>query len=489
MRNDDNKSGRAMSDMIEQTGAARAAVAPADFIRELARWVHSIEPRRVPARCLDQAKLLTLDTIGCGLAGHEEEISRAVLRVVASDGAGGGCSIIGSARKTTATNAVLANGTLIRVFDLNDYVIGGYSGGMQIGGHPSDNIPVALAIGELLDRPGREVLAAIVIGYEIYGRCREMLSRDGGWDGVTISGLAAPAMAGYLMGLDEERLAHAIALSVARAPTSAAMRNGDISAGKSIANALVAQNGVQAAQLAAAGVTGPVSAFDQPRGLQDVFPRFETAANIAAPLSQDSYIMRAHVKTYPCLATGQAAVAAALAMHKHLGGRTDRIAAIDVVMADYKFVRRQQADQHRAHPTSREAADHSFYFLPAVTLVDGAFGLAQFEGERWTDPAVTALMAKMTMVADAALNERAPGSYPCALRLTDTDGREHVTEVAYPPGFSRNGIDEAAVFEKFHDLAAPALDEPARRKLIEAVMNLDAAGLAPVFAAMAHRNG
>jgi 2-methylcitrate dehydratase len=477
-----------MSDMIEQAGAERAKPAAPGFIRDLARWVRSLDPARVPARCLDQAKLLTLDTIGCGLAGHEDEVSRAVLRVVGG-GAHGDCSIIGTGRKTTAANAVLANGTLVRVFDLNDYVIGGYSGGMQIGGHPSDNIPVALAIGESLGRPGRDVLAAVVIGYEIYGRFREMLSRDGGWDGVTISGLAAPAMAGYLMGLDEERLAHAIALSVARAPTSAAVRNGDISAAKSIANALVAQNGVQAAQLAAEGVTGPLSAFDQPRGLQDVFPHTERMTNIAAPLSEGNHIMRAHVKTYPCLATGQAAVAAALAMHKRLGGKLDGITAIDVIMADYKFVRRQQQDPHRAHPNSREAADHSFYFLVAVALLDGAFGLAQFEGERWTDPAVTALMAKMTMVADAGWNERAPGGYPCALRLTTKDGSEHVTEVAYPPGFSRNGIDEAAVFEKFNGMAASVLDEPARRRLIDAVMNLEAAGLAPVFAAMAHPNG
>lgn len=475
--------------MIDDAGTDRAKSVASGFIRDLARWVRSLDPARVPARCLDQAKLLTLDTIGCGLAGRDEEVSRAVLRVVGDKGAGGGCSIIGTGRKATATDAVLANGALIRVFDLNDYVIGSYSGGMEIGGHPSDNIPVALALGELLDRPGREVLAAIVIGYEIYGRFREMLSRDGGWDGVTISGLVAPAMAGYLMGLDEERLAHAIALSVVRAPTSAAVRNGDISGAKSIANALVAQNGVQAAQLAAAGVAGPISAFDQPRGLQGVFPHTERMTNLAAPLSDASYIMRAHVKTYPCLATGQTTVAAGLAMHKRLGGKLDGIEAIDVVMADYKFVRRQQQDLHRAHPNSREAADHSFYFLAAVALIDGRFGLAQFENERWTDPAVTALMAKMTMVADAGWNERAPGGYPCALRIRGKDGREHVTEVAYPPGFSRNGIDEAAVLEKFHGLAAPVLDESARRRLIDAAMTLDVAGLAPVFAAMAHPNG
>ena len=83
------------------------------------------------------------------------------------------------------------------------------------------------------------------------------MERDSAWDGVTVSGLVAPAMAGRLMGLDRRRLAHAIALSGARAATSTAVRFGDISAAKSIANALVAQNGVQATLLAEHGITGP----------------------------------------------------------------------------------------------------------------------------------------------------------------------------------------------------------------------------------------
>ncbi len=74
------------------------------------------------------------------------------------------------------------------------------------------------------------MLAAIVLGYEIYGRLKELMDRDGDWDGVTVSGFVAPAMAGRLMGLDVRQLAHALALSGARAITPLAVRHGDISA-------------------------------------------------------------------------------------------------------------------------------------------------------------------------------------------------------------------------------------------------------------------
>ena len=456
----------------------------ANPIVDLARWVRSFDKQAIAPAALRQAKLLTLDTIGCGLAGRDEQVSKAVLRTMDIT-ASGPCSIIGSKGKTTAINAVLANGTLVRVLDLNDYVIGGLAGGMQIGGHPSDNIPVALAYGELMKRSGRDVLSAIVIGYEIYGRMRDILVRDESWDGVTISGLAAPAMAGFLMGLDEKRLSHAIALSTARAPTSATMRSGDISGGKSVANALVAQSGVVAASLAEQGVTGPLGILDAKRGLIEVFTNTERLVDLGAPLAERCYIMMANVKAYPCLATGQSVVAAAIELHKTARHELERAQRIDVIMADYKFLRRQQEDLHRRYPESREAADHSFNFLAAVTLLDGKFGLAQFDGERWIDPEVKALMEKMVMVADVGWNARAPGSYPCALRLIDQAGREHLAEVAYPPGFSRDGIDEDAVVEKFHNSAGAALDKAGRDKVVAAVMALDKGGsLTEVFAAI-----
>lgn len=460
-------------------------------VADIARWVQDFHAHPMRAAVLRQAKLLVLDTIGCGLAGREEEVSQAVLSVVsANGGAGGGgdsgSTIIGTSRKTSPVDAVLANGTLIRVLDLNDYVIGGLSGGMQIGGHPSDNIPVALAFGEALDRPGRDVLTAIVIGYEVYGRLREMMSRDGCWDGVSLSGFAAPAMAGYLMGLDSNRLAHAIALGGARSATSASVRNGDISGAKSIANALVAQSGALAATLAEHGVTGPLTLLNQKRGMPDVFPNTEGMAGLTVPLSDNCYIMRSHVKAYPCVATGQGAVAAALQLHKRLGGRVADIEHIDVIMADHPFLGRQQQDPHRTHPDSREAADHSFNFIVAVGLVDGTFGLAQYDHERWNDPQIVGLMRKMTMSMDPAWNARAPGSYPCSVRVRMTDGTQHLEEVPDPPGFSRNGMKEDAVVEKFHRMTDGILNAGARDRLVAAVMALDSGGtLKPVFAAMA----
>ncbi len=444
-------------------------------IATLARWIKSVDSAAIPSRAIEQAKLIVLDTIGCGVLGRGEETSHALLALAAELGGAETCTIIGEKRRSSPLHAVLTNGCLVRVLDLNDYIGGGSSGGPEIGGHPSDNVPVALAIGEARGCSGSDVLAAIVIGYEVFGRLKRLMNPVGVWDEVSISGIVAPAIAGRLMGLDETTLAHALALGATRAATPAIVRGGHISAAKSIANALVAQAGVQGALLAAHGVTGPLAVLDAPRGVRELFAQGDAIATLSAPMPDDPYIMRSSVKTYPCLATGQSAVAAALKLHAMIGGHVDRLTKIEVSMSDYPIVKRQQQDPARIKPQSREAADHSFNFLTAVTLIDGRFGLEQYDNVRWLDPKVIALMDRLELTNDPSWADRAQGSYPCGLRAIDRDGRELVADVPYPPGFARDGLTAAEVISKFHAITASHLSETARERIVAAAQTLDRA--------------
>ncbi len=450
-------------------------------IRALARAVRAVPADGVSPAAMRQAQLLLLDTIGCGLAGAREPAAQALAEFALANAGKPQCVLIGRGQRTDVLNAVLANGAAIRVLDWNDYFVSEAKGEPEAGGHPSDNIPVALAVAGARGRSGAETLRTIAIGYELYARLQHLMNRAGVWDGVTVSGLVAAAMAGRLMELDEEPLSHALALAAARAPTPSAVRSGHLSAAKSIANALVAEAGVQAALLAERGLTGPLAILDDPRGLRDLFSHADPALLIE-PIPQAGAIMRALVKTYPCINTGQSAVAAALRLHEMFARKTsplpgpptpageENISRIEIVMADYKVTKRHQEDPGRARPQSREAADHSFPFLVAVALIDGQFGIAQFENERWRDPHVVALMERTVMRRDAGWNARAPGGFPCTIRAWDSAGHEHVAEIPYPPGFSRDGLDADSVIAKFHSAAASILSEPRRARVVDAVM-------------------
>src|SRR3982074_3011206 len=151
-------------------------------VEQLAAWALSVRAGDIATAAVTQAKLLLLDTIGCGFAALGEESARALLAVVETSGGAPQCTVIGGTQLTCAANSTLANGGLGRLLDFNDYV---NAKAGDLGGHPSDNIPVALAAAELCAATGIEIIAAIVLGYEIFGRAKDLMDTHSARHGVT----------------------------------------------------------------------------------------------------------------------------------------------------------------------------------------------------------------------------------------------------------------------------------------------------------------
>lgn len=433
---------------------------------DLARWIRSFDSVAVPPKAMHKAALLVLDSIGVAFAATAEQNAAAVIEVLAKEGGEPQCQVIGTGFRLPASKAVLVNGALIRALDYNDFM-----GGGSLGGHPSDNIAVALAIGEWRNLCGREMLATIVMAYELYGRLQELIERDQGWDHVSATGLVAPAIAGQLMRLPEDQLAHALAIGAAHCPTLGAIRTGHISSSKVLANAIVAGTGTMAALFAASGLTGPVHALEGSKGLAGTVLA-PPIRKLVAPCDSRLRILDAAVKAYPCIGTCQTAVAAALELRRGwpLPSRIDRI---EVRMADTPAVRSQVEDEDRRHPASREAADHSFYFLIAAALADGELTQAQFANERWMDPNLRPLMERISIRLDPHLTRSVPDGFPCAIRLVTRGGEERLAEVSYPPGHPTGEALDAIVIEKFERCTRERLSPSHRAAIIRAVLSLE----------------
>jgi 2-methylcitrate dehydratase len=449
-------------------------------VEKVAAWTLSDHEIYRSPLALRQAKLLVLDSIGCAFAAIGSGAVQPVLDLVAKLGGTPEATAIGMPQKTSSVNAVLANGALVRVLDLNDVMFTMRGGVLSVSGHRSDNIPVALAVAESNGRSGREVLEAVILNYELYGRFRDLMSDDAPWDGSSASGMVAAAMAGRLMGLDQARLAHAIALAAIRTATPKIVRGGDISATKSLANAFAAQAGLHSALLAAEGVTGPLDVLeDRKGGLFQVFDPALGLERLWAPYPAAPQIMCAHVKSFPSIGTSQTSIEAALDLRARLGGSLEGTASIKVTMVDVPVVRRQQADPSRRFPRSREAADHSFAYLVAIALLDGELTHKQFDGERWlNDAAVRRLMDVVTFEVSDELAAQAPGSMPCRLEIEFADGRQLAAECLYPKGhsFPDGGLRSSVVEEKFLSVSRGIVPQSEAGKIREEVMSIGEPG-------------
>ena len=437
------------------------------MIERLARVILAAPPPSPAAT--KQAKLLLLDAIGCSLLGADKAVSLAVARTCTQPGE---CLAFGHGRNASLLDALLMNGVSIRALDFNDYLVNIVDSEPETGGHPSDNISVALSVGSAYGRSGAEILASIVRGYELYARLQAMMDRDGPWDNVSVSGIVAPAMAGILIGLDETQMAHALALGLSRAAMPAIVRREKLSSVKTLANALIAQAGIQAALLAQAGVTGPLSILDDDLGLRHLFAHYDPG-RLTQPMPDQGAIMQARIKLFPCVNTGQGVVEAALRLYAQLPDGPFSLSQIELIMPDYRIIARQQTDPHRSRPTTRETADHSFPFLAAVSLIDGAFGLPQFENERWRDARVLSLMEKIEMRRDSGMNSREAYPFPCKIRATGQDGRTYIAESAQPLKPSSFEPSDTNSIDKFHRILEPILPQARRAAIVDAVMEFD----------------
>jgi 2-methylcitrate dehydratase len=446
----------------------RSKTSKIPLVKQIADRILEFDSQSIRADVLRHAKFLILDSIGCALAAGREHAYERALHTFEAIGGNADCTIIGSRHRMPVTSAVMLNGILIRALDLNDAYVG--PGQM---GHPSDNIAVALSVGEKQGAPGLNVIASLIAGYEIYCRIQDIIVGRGPWDHVTASALAAPAIAGRLLKLNADQLANALALSAAHGNTLSAVRSGQLSNAKAMANAFVASQGTLCTLLASQGSTGPLSIFEGKGGLDKAFLAGADLSLLMNPIRDHFRISDVSIKAYPCIGTAQSMVAAALQARAVIADPLKEIKQLEVRMADTPFVRGQVEDEDRRYPTSRETADHSFYYLAAVALLDGELTEAQFEGERWTQPAVKSLMERMTIRTDASLNKYTPGSFPCVLELTTVSGESRTVEVFYPKGHPKNRMSSVEVEGKFRGCARTVLSEAKQTKIISLVDDLE----------------
>ena len=446
----------------------RSKTSKTPLVKQIAEQILAFDPTTIPAEVATHAKTLILDSIGCALAAHEEQAFERTLRTLEAIGGNGECTIIGSRQRMPVTSAVMLNGILIRELDMNDAYVG--PGQM---GHPSDNIAVALSVGEKQRSSGLDVLASVIAGYELYCRIHDIIVGRGPWDHVTASALGAPAIAGRLLKLDANQLANALALSAAHGNTLSAVRSGQLSNAKAMANAFVAYQGTLCTLLASRGTTGPLSIFEGKGGLDKAFLAGANLDLLTEPIRDRFRISDVSIKAYPCIGTSQAMVAGVIQARQEIVDPIKEVKHLEIRMADTPFVRGQVEDEDRRYPTSRETADHSFYYLAAAALMDGEMTQAQFEGERWMQPAMKSLMERMTIRTDAGLNKYTPGSFPCVLQLTTMSGESRTVEVFYPKGHPKNRMSSAELEGKFRGCTRTVLSEAEQTKIISLVHDLE----------------
>lgn len=424
-------------------------IADADILPALARLLVEFSLPNVDVRVGQRARTLMLDSLGCAVAARDHPAVRKTAAAAANLSPGDVATGLGSGQRLGLLGAVLDSGAAIRALDFNDFYWG-----PGIGGHPSDLYAVAFALAEATDVSLRSMLEAVIAGYEVYLRLLDMLPGDGPFDHTTAMTMAGAALAGRLFRLDSTAMAHALAMAAVRGPALSAIRYGEICEAKAVAPAVAGISGLISAQLAAAGIGGPVASACGRFGIGVVVAPGADLRSLAAPAGFGTKIIDVTVKRFPCIGTAQTAVAAALDISRQVAQTGQRVERVDVRLADDGIVIHQTTQPYR-RPTQRETADHSFFSLMALALVDGEVTPKQFAERRFFDPDIHAMSDRLFFECD--LPGAGEGLLAARALATLSDGRQIAVAVDYAPGHCRNPLDHAGIADKFRSCAQAAL--------------------------------
>jgi 2-methylcitrate dehydratase len=432
---------------------------------QLAEYAAHLRYEDLPAPVVHEVKRRVIDALACAMGAMESEPGRIARTVACASRAEPGATVLGTTHRTTTDLAAFANGALVRYLDYNDTYLS------LEPAHPSDNIPAALAVGEAQGSDGRDLIAAILLAYEVQCRfCDAASIRKRGWDHVTYGVFSSALASARLMRLSTEKLLQSVRIGGVNAASLRQTRVGQLSMWKGCAFAHAARTGVFAATLAKHGMTGPAEIFEGEMGFwKQVSGPFEVP--VLGGGEVPFKILDTSIKFYPAEYHAQSAIEAALALRPVVGG-PEEIGGIAIHSFD-AAVDIIAGDEEKWRPTSRETADHSLPYCVAVALMDGQVGLEQFSEERIADPALRDLMSRITVARSAELTREYPEGIPNLLEVTTRSGQTHARKVTYPRGHARNPMSDAEVEEKFRRLAAPVLPGERLTRALDTLWHLE----------------
>jgi 2-methylcitrate dehydratase len=337
---------------------------------------------------------------------------------------------------------------MIRVMDYNDIYW------KQDPSHPSDLIPAAIAAAERAGRSGRDLLVGIVLAYEFEQRLCEVSFpgiREIGWHHATLTAAAAPIAAGRMLGLDAERIQHAIGISASRHCTTGSVTAGTLTMMKNTVDPLATQSGVLAALLAEQGYTGPEHVLDGKEGFSHVFDSEWRFPVLTEGLGSDWRILHCGMKFFPTEALTHAPISAVLELVEEHDLAPEQVETITI----HSLARAADilADPSKYDPRSKETADHSLPYVIAAALAERQVTPLQFTDAKIMDPTIRAQLAKVKVLADPEIEALFPGLQRVRVEIATTDGRTLTRQLDYPKGDPRNPLTDAEIAGKLTALA------------------------------------
>ena len=407
---------------------------------QLAAFVTAQTYADLPPKAVDYAEMLIASTLASAALGSTLESTKIVRELEVERGGKPDATLwFGAAERVPVAaaarvNALMSDAAASDDADLRNIVHSGTTA-----------CATALAVAETTGASGEDVLAAIVLGYEIAGHINTAMMgglQSKGIHGCIVASFAGAVTAARLMKLDPTQMAHSIAL------TATSVGGLHVAAAGSVVReyhaGLAAMLGVYAAQAAAKGFVPEVNILEMKRGFFETYGNKPDVAGVTRDLGTSwSILTNMGIKLVPggspFHATAEAAANAARAGNV----APDEVATITVSIC-YQY-------QGPQFPTDLIGIAHSPAYFAAAGVADREYTWAHAFEDKINDPRIRRLLGKVRMGDPPTENvERYKSG--ATVTIATLDGRTYASTVYAPRGAAILGIDWTDIEGKYRAL-------------------------------------
>lgn len=406
---------------------------------------------------LERAEHGVADTIAAIIAASTDPVTRKTRETCFLTYGPGASRVVGSVDTAAPAAAALANGTAAHVLELDDNFYPALT-------HASAAIlPALLALGDVVDTSGADLLDAYVVGLELHALLGRGVNRShyfAGWHPTATVGCIGTAGAcARLLGLSPRQTVHAMSIAVSMAAGNKAQFGTEA---KGLQCGLSASHAVLAAQLGRAGVEGNTGVLEDPQGFLGLYggpePRGWTdpLRKLGNPLALEEYGLAP--KRHACCGSSHNTLDNLLDLRDEFRFEVEDVEKIDVLIG--------ASNRRNLRFDTPQDAFEARFSLPyhiAVALLNGKVVLSDFTTEAVARPEVRALLDLTHIRARSFEEEPLDPDVrpPHTIAITLRDGRVLTAERAFAKGVAQDPFTDEERAAKVRDCVTDQLPEPA----------------------------
>jgi len=437
-----------------------------DLTIELANFIAETKYSNLPSNVVEEAKRHIADLIAIGLSGSKTKVGKDIVNFVDKNYHGDDSILWGQDKKSSLFGSILANSTMVFHLDLDDVHSTSHT-------HPGvSTIPAVFSVAEKYNICGKDIINAIVVGYDVGIRVGNVVSPSIYVDkpfmapGI-LSAICAGAGLAKLRNFSKAECAKILGSTAFLAPIAIFEAYAKGTSIKELIMGWGSMAGAMSMELLPYNFFGPNSALEGKLGfVKTVADRYNLERGIKN-IGSVFEINNTGFKPYACCRQHHSAIDAALSLKEKYDFSIDDIDKI----IDRTFTVASRGNEK--NPVTIGGAKYSAPYIIAVALIEGKVWRDQFLMDKIKDKKIKSLENKVEVRVDKELDSLYDEKWPSIIEIYLKDGSHFEYRKDLPKGEPEFPISNQELKEKFIDLATDTIPEKDAIELWEIIFNLE----------------